>query len=290
MALSISTPGASVPGLRIGSNLRYTTAAQTASPATGAAGQTDTEIANLEAQSVEQDARAAAARVEATGKKAEADAYGTAAGIATESGRLEQAAVQIARFQQTRLVDKTIGAQRAAVAASGFKEAGSSLYILRDSIQQGHITDALTNIQGNINASGFYSQAASALGAQAAASAASDADLILAQQEADAGALALANSATLAESMKPSALRYAEVGNIFSNASFNVRSSGGRSQSPSPAPSPTPASPEPAATPRATYTGGDYAGGSAADTGGAPRAIDTGSSNIDVGGGGSLEG
>jgi hypothetical protein len=162
-----------------------------------------TETANLQAQAARENAAAAADQAKATGTAAEATAYGTAAGIATSSAGQEAQATAIERYQQSRLVDKTVGAQRAAVAASGFREAGSSLSLLRDSVQQGHITDALTAIQGNINANGFLSQAAAATASQQAASAASAADLILAQQEAAAGTLALANSATLTAALKP---------------------------------------------------------------------------------------
>lgn len=234
--MAASSTGFALPGSAAGTGFTWG-----AAPApTAAQTQAETEIATLNAQAAEQLARQKAAEAEATGKQAEATAYGTAAGIATEEGRLEQAATQIARFQQTRLVDKTVGAQRAAVAASGFKEAGSSLYLLRDSIQQGHITDALTQLQGDINTGGYLSQAAAALAAQTAASAASDADTILAQQYADAGALALADSANLTAELKPTTDRSwnSPLGSygIPANATISVRGgipniSGGRSTS-----------------------------------------------------------
>ncbi len=149
---------------------------------------------NLQGQSIQDYANAAGATVTAGGAAQEAAAYTTAAGIAGSNATLEEQSAQIKAFQEDRTVTTTIGSQRAAVSAAGFQNSGSNLSLLRDSVQQGHITNALTLMEGDINAGGFLQQEAAANAESIAATTASQASTLLAQQQKTAGALAAAQS------------------------------------------------------------------------------------------------
>lgn len=111
------------------------------------------------------------------GYSAEANLYGQAATLeeaniayAKESTRLQTIAAQ-------RRATKIIGAQQAAVGASGFQESGSSLALLRDSTAQAHLATGQIGLQGAINVTGYQEQEfaykAQQAGAEAAAKAAS---------------------------------------------------------------------------------------------------------------------
>lgn len=111
-------------------------------------------------------------------------AYQTAAGIANQNATLEQAAGDIQAYQEGLQAQQTIGAQRSAVAASGFANSGSALSLLASSSRQAALTQSLSHIQTNINVGGYKEQATAAEGQTAAAQA----------QEASVGAQAAAAS------------------------------------------------------------------------------------------------
>ncbi len=193
------------------------------------------EEINFDVAAARNEANAAAETAKAGGLAQEADAYRIAAGIAGTSANLEQTATAITRFQQQRQVKATLAGQRADVASAGFREAGSSISLLRDSISQGAITDALTNIQGQINVGGYRAQQAAAVGEQQAALAGSDAATALAKQYADAGVLATSLSANAAAAARetriedlPQIVSLGHYG-IPSNAIIRIGGGGGTS-------------------------------------------------------------
>ncbi len=156
------------------------------------------ERASLDAQAAQDAANAAAERARGAANANEADAYRIAAGTAGSNADLEMQSAALQALQQARQVRTTIGAQRADVATSGFREAGTNLSLLRDSMAQGAITDALTRLNGNIAAAGYRGQQTAAQAEEVAAEGNSQAAQILAQQYADAGVLATSQSANLA--------------------------------------------------------------------------------------------
>ncbi len=170
------------------------------------------DAANAAAETARGQGNAAATAIRVQAGLDEAEAYRIAAGTAGSNADLEQQATAITALQQARQVRATIGAQMADVASAGFAEAGSNISLLRDSISQGAITDALTRLQGNINAGGYLAQqqassaeadaARSASAAEAASGAGeSQASQLLAQQYAAAGVLATSQSANLAAAL-----------------------------------------------------------------------------------------
>lgn len=155
------------------------------------------DILGLNAKATQYQADSAASTIEAEGSAAEAEAYRISGGIAEQNAELERRSANLEALQQERLIHKTIGGQRAAVAASGFGEAGTAVDLMRDTIRQGALSTALTRMQGDITAGGYLAQAAASAGASLAATKTSQAATLLAQQYATAGALATTNSANL---------------------------------------------------------------------------------------------
>ncbi len=177
------------------------------------------EKAALDAQAAQDAANSAAETARSTANANEADAYRIASGIAGSNADLEMQATAITALQEARKVRATIGAQRADVASAGFGESGTNLMLLRDSVAQGAITDALTRIQGNINVGGYRAQQAAAQAESDAAGGASQASQILAQQFAASGVLAIANSANLAATL--AATDPLSEGGLFGPGSFS---------------------------------------------------------------------
>lgn len=131
----------------------------------------------------------------AQGNQAEAGAYGTAAGIAGQNAALTEMAGRVTELQQQREVAQTIGAQRAAVASSGFANSGSALAALTASTRQGYLTRQLTRMQTQMTQGGFLEQQAAATGEQQAAGIASQAALALQAAQNQTAATANTNAA-----------------------------------------------------------------------------------------------
>ena len=151
-------------------------------------------VLNLQGQSVEDAANAAAETEAATGATAEATAYGTSGDIATQNAQLEGYSGQVQQYQQMRQANATIGSQQAAISASGFGNSGSSLALLRSSKQQAYLGNQIIGINSQLAQGGYLEQASASTAEQAAATAASSAATTLAAQEATAGTLAHANA------------------------------------------------------------------------------------------------
>lgn len=133
---------------------------------------------NLVSSEILAQANSKADALKATGLQDEANAYSSAYGIAEANAGLEAASTQVTQLQEQRDVIKTIGSQRADVAAAGFKEAGSNLALLRNSVQQGALTQQLTGLEGAVQEGGYLAEAAASnaefLAANTAATAATD--------------------------------------------------------------------------------------------------------------------
>jgi hypothetical protein len=159
------------------------------------------EQARLDAQAAQDAANATAETARGAANTAEADAYRIAAGTAGGNADMELQAAALTAFQQAREVRKTVGSQLAEVASNGFRESGTSLNLLRDSVSQGAITDALTKLQGNITAAGYRGQQAAATAEGLAATGNAGSATALAAQYAAAGVLATSQSANLAKTI-----------------------------------------------------------------------------------------
>ena len=121
------------------------------------------------------------------GDLTEAGLYGTASEIATNNAALAGISGQLQEFQARRSVFQTLGSQRADVASAGFREAGSSLSLLRSSTQQGNVAQQLIATQAGLQAGGFQEQSAAANAEGSAATTASQNASAL-QQAASAAA------------------------------------------------------------------------------------------------------
>lgn len=108
----------------------------------------------------------------AVGDLKEADAYKKASSIATQNAVLERESTGIQLAQQGRKVFQTLGAQAAQVGAAGLSASGSSLDVLRGSVQQGSLQKQLISLQGGIQENSFKQEAASYQGMAGAAKAA----------------------------------------------------------------------------------------------------------------------
>lgn len=109
------------------------------------------------------------------GQEQETAAYSTAAGIATEAGRIEGMSGDIQRAQAQREVQQQIGTQTATVASNGFANSGSALDLLASSTRQGLINDQLIRTQTALAQAGYEEQAQAANVESAAVNAADNA-------------------------------------------------------------------------------------------------------------------
>jgi hypothetical protein len=116
-----------------------------------------------------------AAKSKAQGLRLEGEQYGLASTYAEQNKAYTQQSVDLQEYQASRKINQTIGSQQAAVASSGFGEAGSALDLLRDSANQGALTKATLAQQGNITEAGYEEQAQSYNLMQQAANNAADA-------------------------------------------------------------------------------------------------------------------
>ncbi len=97
----------------------------------------------------------------ASGDKAEASAYRTAASIAAGNAQITQQSVGIQQTQAQRKIFQVEGAQQAEVGGAGFAQTGSAGDLLRSTAQQGSLTHQLIQAQGQIQVNSFQEQASS---------------------------------------------------------------------------------------------------------------------------------
>jgi hypothetical protein len=99
---------------------------------------------------------------------ASAASYDRAAAIAGENVGITEASTLVQGYQQTRELQKTLGAQGASVAANGFTNSGSALDIARASAEQGALAHSLIVSQGQITENAYRQQQNSDLSMAAA--------------------------------------------------------------------------------------------------------------------------
>lgn len=151
-------------------------------------------IATQAGNAAEQTAASKAASITAGGQTAQATSYGKAAQIATANAGLQAISGKISQFQALRSAFRTIGSQKAAVAASGFTGGGSNLSLLRSSTQQAYLNNQVLGLNSELAQAGYLEQAAASQGEQAQATSAASASNVLSAAEAKAGQLAQSNA------------------------------------------------------------------------------------------------
>lgn len=118
------------------------------------------DVLGLKGTAVTDTAAATAATTQATGYDAEGKAYDTSQEIANQNAVVAGVAGGIKTLQEQRSLDALVGTQQSQVAAAGFGAAGSSLDILRSSLQQGYLTQQLTATQTALTKGGYLQEAA----------------------------------------------------------------------------------------------------------------------------------
>jgi hypothetical protein len=120
---------------------------------------------------------ASAIRTKGQGLRTEASEFQLAENLAYQNEAFTKNSTEIQQSQADLAIEKTIGGQQAAVAASGFAAGGSALDLLRDGASQGALHKAVLAQQGLITEAGYEKQARSnALQSEAANLAATAAD------------------------------------------------------------------------------------------------------------------
>lgn len=104
---------------------------------------------------------ASADRYRAQGARIEGERYLESARLADLNATYTKELTNIKEYQTQRSIFKTLGAQQAEVAASGFTKSGSALDLERDSATQGAMAKAVLGQQGQIEEAGYEQQAAS---------------------------------------------------------------------------------------------------------------------------------
>ena len=154
-----------------------------------------TDILDLSGKAAEDTANAQAQTAVAGGNTTEAGLYGSAIQIAQSNAGLEDIAGNIQDIQEQRKATATIGKQLAAGAGNGFAASGSSVALLRQSLQQSYLAQQLNDVQTQITKGGFLEQATAAQSEQAAAQAAATSATALGTAYTNASNVATANAA-----------------------------------------------------------------------------------------------
>jgi len=143
----------------------------------------------------EEEAREAGATTKAGGYAAEATSYQAAQSIALQNAGLVETVGEIKSYQAQRAVSKTVGEQQAAVASAGFGSSGTSLDLLRSSLQEGVLTDQLIKTQTSLTKGAYLQEAAAAESEAKGALFASEAATQLAASLTKSAATAKTNAA-----------------------------------------------------------------------------------------------
>jgi hypothetical protein len=170
------------------------TPAATPAPDTALLTNITADINSLKATGAQNQAAADAANIQAQGYGKEEEAYQNVGAIAAENATIAGVSGDIQRLQANRVVDRTIGSQRAAVAAAGFASSGDALDLMKSSIQEGYRNDQIIRTQTSLTQGGYLEEGAASQAEASGARFASDAALSLSKSEAAAGQLALANA------------------------------------------------------------------------------------------------
>ena len=146
-------------------------------------------------------AAAEGSRYTAEGAAIEAAAYGTAAGIAEENARTEV----IFFFNDTATTEiytrSIVGSIKAATAANGFQQSGSSLDIMASTMREGYLSQQISSMQSQQVERGHLAQQAAAEGEMEAALVRQEAALSLAEAQDQSALSATANEAALTSAL-----------------------------------------------------------------------------------------
>ncbi len=153
------------------------------------------DILGLQSKASIDEANAAASGIQSAGYQQEVNAYNIVGGIGEENAKVAGIAGDIKALQENRQLRQTIGAQRADIASAGFANSGSSLDLMRSSVQQGALARQLIRIQTAQTQGGYLEEAAASQAEAAGATMASTAAQALATQQRASGQLATANAA-----------------------------------------------------------------------------------------------
>lgn len=93
------------------------------------------------------------------GENDAASMYNKAAATAEQNVQIQKESTAVQENQTTIGVEKTLGAQQAAVGAAGFTGGGSAQELLRSSAQQASLAKSLVAQQGLIQENSFQQQA-----------------------------------------------------------------------------------------------------------------------------------
>ena len=146
-------------------------------------------------------AAAEGSRYAAEGAGIEADAYRVASGIAEENARTEVIAESIRQVQIAKDVDRTVGSIKAATAANGFQQSGSSLDIMASTMREGYLSQQISGMQSQQTQRGHLEQQAAAEGEMGAALVRQEAALSLAEAQDQTALSATANEAALTSAL-----------------------------------------------------------------------------------------
>lgn len=97
---------------------------------------------------------------EAKGYKAAAKGYNAAATSAQTNAVLSDASTRITLGQFARKTQQVLGGQRADIAQSGLKEAGSAYDVIRMSAQNASLDKALIQLKGNMDVNDWLAKSA----------------------------------------------------------------------------------------------------------------------------------
>lgn len=142
-----------------------------------------------------------ASLVSVVGAQAEADAYSRAAALAGGNRQTEAISEQVRALQIERTVNKTVGSQKAAVAANGFTQSGSGLDIMRSTYSEGYLSTQISAMQSEQVQRGYLESAAASEGEMNAALARAGGAQSLSDAQLAASNEATANSAALTNAM-----------------------------------------------------------------------------------------
>jgi len=133
--------------------------------------------------------QATAQEIEAQGDIAEEGDYTQAEAIATSNAGIALVSGQIQEYQNQRSVMATLGQQKADVAGAGFQESGTAVSLASSSYMQGLLSSQVIGMNADLQAGGFYQQAAASKAEAATAATAAQYATEMAQTDAGQAAI-----------------------------------------------------------------------------------------------------
>lgn len=159
------------------------------------------DLLGFQSEQATLDAAAAGSTLNAQGAQIEADAYGTAAGLAESNQQNEAIFEQVRQLQIMRNVDMTAGGIKADVAGNGFTQGGSAYDLVRSTYSQGYLATQISGMQSEAVQRGYLEEAAAANGEMAAAQTRATAAQELATAQTSASSTSKANEAAMTSAL-----------------------------------------------------------------------------------------